>query len=313
LSEPFEWTHTDAFPPCVERARLAAEVLRETVLRPFPDLPEAKPSPDELKRIVAAAIAWGCTVHAAYYRPRNTQTDPQGVFSLFAPSGGESYGLQFVGGNPFEMTGEAASSLGTYRVHLKRENAWPQLDEATFVLGPIPAQYAEPCIDLLLSFGVDHHFTSITPTNDDRRLKLDPENWKVIRRTLRAIYVTILTKSLGLAAWIRERVEQLTEAVLPLIEIGGDAPKARTHVYVRHAGSMRDVLLGIAMAEFLDGLARKGKATTARSTKKHLIERIPELAPWIQVAPHRGSAQMENASTYRIPKAIQKRISRRYS
>ena len=290
--------NADALIPCVAAALNAARAARAEALNPFPELPVAQPTPDELKALLSAAAKWASSVISAY----------ESVCELFASSHREQHYIDFVGGNPFAMDPNSVARLSSFPVHISTSPEWPRLDKAIHVLGPLPAQYQQSCAQLLVRFGDDGYFTPARPTEDDRRLKIAPENWAAIRDTLRTTYLTALTKCLGLAAWIEEQVAHFEHAVMPQIDIREDIHKSQTTVVVRHSGSSRCLTLGSVISDFLRALGEKGVATGARTTKRRLIEKIPELAPWIQPISGREAPVEEPDAIYEIDPDVKRRI-----
>jgi hypothetical protein len=133
-------------------------------------------------------------------------------------------------------------------------------------------------------------------------------NWDEVRKRLRTGYGRIVKRSLGLSNWIRGKVQELEAGVVPRVREVGAGSHNRVQVEVSHMGTTRMLELTYMQAEFLGSLAREGTHTAQRRTKMDLLNRIPELRPWIENRPRDSDADVANEASYGVAPEAQKLI-----
>jgi hypothetical protein len=174
------------------------------------------------------------------------------------------------------------------------------------VLGDPPSQFVWSGAYHMVTNLVPETLCALDGLRLPRPISAIPENWPKVQELLRIWRVMVVGKSLSFVAWVRSRTEDLEAALLPNIRFVRDVGDKRVELEVRLAGTRRLVVVPDAEFELLDLLSRQETVDFDRPRKKLLVDRIPEIAPWIQCV--RAGLSAENKARYSLPPAVQARI-----
>jgi hypothetical protein len=299
-----------ALPPCVERVRVLCDELHKAVLNPeFPDLDVEPSSTNEIQAVFKQARTWAANIDRVYGTEEigAPQDNLQKHFRITRTAPFAVWNLREVSDALHRLScGENIPSL---IVQMERVVPAFNLGCAADVLGNIPEHLQRPGTVGLPG----QHSIEIRPAagqrGESRPIAVVPENWPHIRATLRAAHITILSRVLGLVAWMRERITVLENSLLPSIRRLRELERYRVEIEITQAGARHVRELQDEPLRFLRQLAQQGTATTNRKTKKRLVDCVPELRPWIDTVPSRPGTSANDMATYSIPAALQVRIS----
>ncbi|MBI4612184.1 MAG: hypothetical protein HY720_01095 [Planctomycetes bacterium] len=152
---------------------------------------------------------------------------------------------------------------------------------AFHVLGPLEARfevhYRPHCFA---------GYPLIQPRPGERweKIPLHPDRWPEIKDTLRAAYLVTRANAIQFAAWIRGRVHEVEEALVPTIHIVVEKKRGNVEVEVSLAGTTRPCELSDTLRRFLSELKRDGEATLRSKDRSQLRAALPELEGWIESA-----------------------------
>ncbi len=274
-------------PESLEELLRAVDLLEDALYASgFPNL-NGPPEEDEaVEEVVRAAAAWARAVQRAYgLAERQRRYKGAGVLPFF-----------------------------------KAGSGFDPIDDPVALLGQLPDEYivAElvgrdlTIFEYTFSRARELHIGQARSLTDpaERGLAFTVGNWGEIQRRLMTGYAVVVKRVLGLANWIRKRIQELDAALLPRVKKIGVGSHNRVRVEVSQAGSSRAVELTHMQGEFLRGLAQKGCVTASRRTKMDVLNSIPELRPWIENRPLEPVADIANEASYGVAPAVQQTIWR---
>ena len=273
-------------PGSVEELLRAVDLLEDALYDGgFPQMGSPPATDEGVGDVVRAVATWAKTVRRAYGSgERQRRLKGAGVLPFFgAGSGFDAYDddpATLLGELPGEFVGDKRVADDLY------------FFEYTFSHSREPLQASGLSLR--------------DPT--ERGIAFTLANWEEIRQRLLTGYRRIVKRSLGLSNWVRGRIQDLEEGVVPRIKVVGTGSHNRVKVEVSHVGSMRALELTNKQAEFLRGLAREGTVTASRRTKMDLLDSIPELRPWIENRALDPNADIANEASYGVAPEAQKLV-----
>jgi hypothetical protein len=250
-----------------------------------------------LRQIIQEVNDWGTTIEATYGSLDANSEHEHGLLSLFARHEGKAVLLHL---------GSPRHSPPSFEARIYYVSASTSLERAADVLGDPPDHLHD-------SFARFRPFAWGSSTLDElavprgtRPMRVSVETWAEARQIIRQRRQIVVSKALGLVAWVQDRVSALRNAALPTIIGLGPEPRNRHRIQVLLAGTTREVIVTRTHATFLKQLATDGHASCDRSSKRDLVTEVPELAPWVQGTRKAGMAT--DSADYGIPDELRERI-----
>jgi len=289
---------TPSIPTCAQDAERLATLLHAAVLKtPFPDLSANVENVESATQLAEAAVKWAKSVEQAHSE----------VVQLFPKEA--AIEVEF-DRNPLDVGAAFLSRGGINPPSTGRARPGPRarsLHRAADVLAPLPERFRN-CMASAFpfnpgSFHGEHDPGWWTAIIRDLVVKAwETEGWDGIRRSLSEAHLVVWWKSLGLVSWVRSTVHELRSAALPTITFVRTEKYDNRVVRVSLAGNEREIKLPASEFYFLKNLASED-ARADRSVKRRLLEKLPELAPFIEA---RGT--MGASTIYAVTSEVASRI-----